>query len=150
SDVTEMLQLHNNLRASHGASALTWSSTLASKAQQWANGCVFEHSGGSLGPFGENLASGTGSSYGVTDAFNGWASEESSYNPNNPVASHFTQVVWKGTSQMGCAVATCAPGTLFSSSFGSSKYYVCEYEAQGNVIGQFGCVLLPSVMITAC
>lgn len=52
SDVTQMLQLHNNLRATHGAGALTWSSTLAAKAQQWANGCVFQHSGGSLGPFG--------------------------------------------------------------------------------------------------
>jgi uncharacterized protein YkwD len=47
-----MLSAHNSFRAQHGASPMTWSNELASKAQQWANGCVFKHSGGSLGPFG--------------------------------------------------------------------------------------------------
>lgn len=50
------LSSHNDFCASHDASPLTWSSSLATAAQTWANNCVFEHSGGSLGPFGENLA----------------------------------------------------------------------------------------------
>jgi hypothetical protein len=31
---------------------LTWNDNLAAKAQQWANGCQFKHSGGTLGAFG--------------------------------------------------------------------------------------------------
>jgi len=38
------------------------------------------------------------------------------YNPNNPVPSHFTQVVWKGTTQVGCAVSTCSG--IFDAKFG--------------------------------
>ena len=38
------------------------------------------------------------------------------YNPSNPVPSHFTQVVWKGTSQVGCAVSTCSG--IFDAKFG--------------------------------
>ncbi|KLO11772.1 PR-1-like protein [Schizopora paradoxa] len=137
SDIMQMLTLHNNLRATHGANPLSWDNNLASKAQQWANGCVFQHSGGTLGPFGENLAAGTGS-FSVTSAFNAWANEESSYDPSNPQPSHYTQVVWKGTTAVGCFAATCPAGSIFPSNFGSALYYVCEYSPAGNVIGQFG------------
>jgi len=51
-DIQAYLSAHNSVRAQHGATALSWSDNLASKAQQWANGCKFQHSGGSLGPFG--------------------------------------------------------------------------------------------------
>jgi len=51
-DIQVYLQAHNNIRSGHGAVDLTWSNDLAAKAQQWANGCQFKHSGGSLGPFG--------------------------------------------------------------------------------------------------
>jgi len=114
---------------------LTWSDQLASKAQQWANNCKFQHSGGSLGPFGENLAAGTGSSYNIQAAIKSWTDESKDYNPSNPVASHFTQVVWKGSTQLGCAVALC--DGIFSASFGKAKYFVCEYSPQGNIIGEF-------------
>jgi hypothetical protein len=51
-DASAYLAAHNGFRAQHGASPLTWSTTLAAKAQEWANRCVFQHSGGSLGPYG--------------------------------------------------------------------------------------------------
>ncbi|KAJ3528656.1 hypothetical protein NM688_g7967 [Phlebia brevispora] len=105
------------------------------KAQQWANGCVFQHSGGTLGPFGENLAAGTGSSYDIAAAVKSWTDEVSQYDPNNPQPSHFTQVVWKATTQVGCAEAQCSG--IFPASFGLAKYFVCEYSPQGNVIGEF-------------
>ncbi|KAI0669976.1 CAP domain-containing protein, partial [Trametes maxima] len=132
SDIDQYLQAHNSIRSQHGASPLTWSDDLAAKAQQWANGCVFQHSGGSLGPFGENLAAGTGSSYGIQSAVKSWTDE---YNPNSPEPSHFTQVVWKASSQVGCAVQSC--NGIFDASFGPAKFFVCEYSKQGNVIGQF-------------
>lgn len=55
SDINAYLEGHNTVRAQHGAADLTWSDELAGKAQQWANGCVFKHSGGSLGSFGGTL-----------------------------------------------------------------------------------------------
>ncbi|EPQ60852.1 PR-1-like protein [Gloeophyllum trabeum ATCC 11539] len=135
SDIDQYLSTHNSVRAQHGASPLTWSDDLAGKAQQWANGCDFKHSGGSLGPFGENLAAGTGDSYGIASAVKSWTDEASQYDPTNPQASHFTQVVWKGSTQVGCAVQLC--DGIFSASFGKAKFYVCEYSPQGNIIGQF-------------
>ncbi|KAJ3737036.1 PR-1-like protein [Lentinula guzmanii] len=135
SDVQEYLSAHNTVRAQHGASALTWSNDAATKAQQWADNCVFQHSGGTLGPFGENLAAGTGSGYGIAQAIDSWSSEASQYDPNNPVASHFTQMVWKATTEVGCAVASCSG--IFAASFGLASFYVCEYSPQGNVIGEF-------------
>ncbi|KAJ7927651.1 PR-1-like protein [Mycena leptocephala] len=134
-DEQAYLAAQNSVRAQHGAVPLTWSDDAAAKAQQWANGCVFQHSAGTLGPFGENLAAGTGD-FTIQDAINAWTSEASQYDPNNPQPSHFTQVVWKGTTQVGCAVATC--NGIFPASFGPAQYYVCEYFPAGNVIGQFG------------
>jgi uncharacterized protein YkwD len=52
SDVYQYLSAHNTVREKHGAANLTWNDTLADAGQQWANGCKFEHSGGSLGPYG--------------------------------------------------------------------------------------------------
>ncbi|OSX67641.1 hypothetical protein POSPLADRAFT_1127431 [Postia placenta MAD-698-R-SB12] len=135
SDIDQYLNDQNTVRAQHGASAFTWNNTLADAAQKWANGCVFQHSGGTLGPYGENLAAGTGSSYGISAAITSWTSEVSQYNANDPVASHFTQVVWKASTEVGCAVQDCSG--IFPASFGLAQYYVCEYFPQGNVIGEF-------------
>lgn len=38
-----------------------------------------------------------------------------------------TQVVWKGTTSVGCSLARCSFGTLV----------VCHYSPQGNILGQF-------------
>jgi len=113
---------------------LTWSDELASKAQQWANNCVFKHSQGKLGPFGENLAAGSGT-FTIQDGIKAWTDEEKDYDPSNPQASHYTQVVWKGSKQVGCAVQSC--NGIFASSFGAAEFYVCEYSPAGNVIGEF-------------
>jgi len=101
-------------------------------AQQWANNCVFEHSGGKFGRIGENLAAGTGA-YSIQEMINDWVVEVSDYNPNQPQPSHFTQVVWKETTEIGCAKQTCTG--IFGST--PTTYYVCEYRPAGNVIGHF-------------
>jgi hypothetical protein len=74
-DIHAYLQAHNPLRAKHGAKALKWDENLASKAHQWASRCQFKHSGGTLGPFGENLAAGTGNKYDIAAAVKSWADE---------------------------------------------------------------------------
>ncbi|KAJ7669300.1 CAP domain-containing protein [Mycena polygramma] len=132
-DVQAYLDSHNTIRAQHGAVPLTWNNTAAEKAQQWANNCTNEHSGGILGALGENLAAGTGN-FTIQAAVKAWTDEVSEYNPNNPQPSHFTQVVWKDTTAIGCAVQTC--DGIFKG-FATAQYYVCEYFPQGNVIGQF-------------
>ncbi|EIM92857.1 PR-1-like protein [Stereum hirsutum FP-91666 SS1] len=140
--ITQYLTAHNTVRAQHGASDLTWSDELASAAQSYSAKCVFQHSGGTLGPFGENLAAGTGDSYDIAAAVKSWTDEVSQYDPNNPTASHFTQVVWKATTQVGCAETDC--DGIFAASFGVPHFHVCEYLVQGNVVGSFPYALLSS------
>ncbi len=48
--------------------------------------------------------------------------------------SHFTQVVWKSTTQLGCGIALC-PG-LFGNRQGPATYHVCLYDPVGNVVGE--------------
>jgi hypothetical protein len=49
-----VLDLHNKYRARHGVPALSWSDSIASKAQAYSQGCVMQHSGAR--GLGENLA----------------------------------------------------------------------------------------------
>lgn len=65
----------------------------------------------------ENLAAGTGD-YTVTDGINAWTDEAKDYDPKNPTYSHFTQVVWKGTTDLGCALVTCPAGSIFPAMWG--------------------------------
>ncbi|KAF5357372.1 hypothetical protein D9758_005861 [Tetrapyrgos nigripes] len=128
------LQLHNTLRAQYKAPNLIWNDTLATYAQNYVNKCTWAHSGG---PYGENLAAGYGNGYNINAAFQSWANENSTYNynTNNPTPSHFTQVVWASTQQLGCAAATCNLA-IFNGAL--DLYIVCEYYPAGNVIGYFG------------
>ncbi|CAE6447762.1 unnamed protein product [Rhizoctonia solani] len=132
-EIDAYLKGHNDIRAQHDASSLTWATDLAAAAAKWAENCVWEHSQGQVGEFGENLAAGT--SLGAAAAVKMWTDEASEYDPANPQYSHFTQVVWKATTEVGCAVRTC--NNLFSGNSGAVNFHVCEYRAPGNVIGQF-------------
>ncbi|BGP13486.1 hypothetical protein JCM10213_001759 [Rhodosporidiobolus nylandii] len=133
------LNEHNRFRALHGANALVWDQTLADAAAKWAANCVFQHSQGAVGPYGENLAAnaGTGPQPSQTQIVVGliglWEDEASDYDPSNPVYSHFTQMVWKSTTNLGCAMASCPGGTIFDAQYGNSNYLVCEYSPPGNV-----------------
>ncbi|KAI5476035.1 hypothetical protein MNV49_000464 [Pseudohyphozyma bogoriensis] len=124
------LTAHNSYRAQHGAVALTWNQELSNAAQTWANKCNFVHSQGALGPWGENLAATAGYATTITDAVKMWTDESVDYNATNPVYSHFTQVVWKSTTQLGCAVAQCSG--IFDPAYGLASFYVCEYNPPGN------------------
>ncbi|KIK58565.1 hypothetical protein GYMLUDRAFT_60609 [Collybiopsis luxurians FD-317 M1] len=146
-DVNQYLSNHNSVRSQHGAKDLTWNATLAEYAQGVADKCKFAHSGGPYGVllkeryscywYGktENLAAGTGS-YSIAQAIKSWADEAPKYNPNDPLsAGHFTQMVWKATTQLGCAEQDC--DGIFDPSFGKAKFYVCEYAPPGNVVGEY-------------
>jgi uncharacterized protein YkwD len=130
SDAQALLNAHNAYRAKHCVPALTWSAQLAAEAQQWADACPsngFKHSPGawqSENGYGENLAWGTNeSAQGAVDA---WYSEISKYNFNAPSYSnavgHFTQVIWRNSTQLGCGMASCQ----------GMNYWVCRYSPTGN------------------
>ncbi|GAA5878043.1 hypothetical protein JCM16303_002828 [Sporobolomyces ruberrimus] len=128
------LSEHNRFRALHNAPALSWSQPLADAAYKWGSRCVFQHSQGAVGPYGENLAASAGYKTDInTGACQGWEAEAPQYDPTNPVYSHFTQMVWKATTQLGCAAVTCPPGSIFDAKYGNSTFYVCEYNPPGNV-----------------
>ena len=82
----------------------------------------------SSGAYGENLYGAWGQPVHTSPAaVNAWYSEVKFYNFGRPgfgmKTGHFTQVVWKGSRQMGC---------------GYSKNYVCcRYLPAGNFMGRF-------------
>jgi len=133
------IDAHNRYRAKHCAAALSWSAKLAAVAQRWANslrdrGCAFGHSGGS---YGENLAAGTSGTLDAESVVKMWYDEVAQYRfPDGGFSmktGHFTQVVWRGTTQVGCATSRCNGMDIF----------VCEYNPAGNWEGQYRSNVLP-------
>ncbi|KUI53622.1 Cell wall protein PRY3 [Cytospora mali] len=132
-----ILNSTNFYRKEHNATAVSWNHTLAEYASSYLSSmgsqspdsgseCDFEHSGG---PYGENLAIGCNE---VTGCVELWGDEREEYNFNDPGFSeetgHFTQLVWKATTTVGCGRRLC--GTR-------AWYIVCEYWPRGNIIGEF-------------
>jgi len=78
-----------------------------------------------------------------------WYNGELAYIPwgqNSPSTSgpeflHATQVIWKGSTQVGCATVKCAAGTIFPITDPSQPepawYTVCNYGPEGNILGEF-------------
>ncbi|KAJ5754077.1 uncharacterized protein N7511_008230 [Penicillium nucicola] len=101
-----VLETTNEYRASHDANPLQWNDTLAEYSKNWADACVWKHSDG---PYGENLAYGYGNASAAVIA---WGDEGAMYNFGKPTGfteetGHFTQLVWKATTQVGCAAVNC-------------------------------------------
>jgi len=141
-DAQRLVAAHNQVRAQHCAAALTWSPKLAQVAQQWANslrdqGCKFGHSGGQ---YGENLAAGTTGAMDPEAVVAMWYDEVKGYSFKQPGFSmqtgHFTQVVWRQTTQVGCGMAQC----------NGNDIWVCEYDPPGNWEGQYR----EQVLATGC
>jgi pathogenesis-related protein 1 len=144
---TEMITAHTKWRSAVNIPALTWSTTLADTAQAWADslkakqGCKPVHSGAT--GLGENLfwasalmySNGTTQAQAVTSTqvTDAWGNESKDYTystntcATGKVCGHYTQVVWKNTTQVGCGKAVCADNT---------QVWVCNYTPQGNLVGQ--------------
>ena len=58
---------------------------------------------------------------------------------------HFSQVVWKSTTEVGCATQYCKTGTDMFPSKTSGWYTVCNYKGAGNMGGAYGENILKSL-----
>jgi len=124
-----VLNSTNFFRSEHNASWAVWNDTIASFAQSYLAGnddCAFEHSGG---PYGENIALGCRE---VTGCIDLWGNERALYDYDRPgfahETGHFTQLVWKNSSSVGCGRRLCGERGWF---------LACEYWPRGNVMGRF-------------
>lgn len=135
-----LLADHNVERGRKGAAPLAWSSDLAAEAQSWADRLarddrMYHSDRETRRGAGENLWSGTAGYYGPDDMVGGFLGERAMYRPGTfPEVSktgrwqdvgHYTQVIWPGTQQVGCAIARNK----------AHDFLVCRYWPAGNVMG---------------
>jgi pathogenesis-related protein 1 len=128
----EMLAAHNAARAKVGVPALEWSDDLTRVAQQWADKLIaerrFDHRPKSK--FGETMFEMRGGQTTPAKVVERWVSEAANFdeksNKCKGVCGHYTQVVWRDTKQVGCAV----------SRGGAREVWVCEYTPPGNYVGR--------------
>lgn len=136
----EALEAHNNFRKAHQAPPFTWSSTLARDAEAWAKQIARE---GRLRhddtKDGENVFMVFGREIDGSDAVNSWYSEVKDYNFSKSGyqsnTGHFTQVVWKGSKELGIGRAKSADGKVF---------VVGRYRPAGNNMRAFKENVFPS------
>lgn len=135
---------HNEARAMVGVGPMTWDPRLADIARAWVVQCVdtmqpiglVDHnpnrSNGYPTYVGENIYGSGGGATGV-DAVRLWVAERANYdyeaNTCSGICGHYTQVVWRNTTMVGCALHTC-PGLTYGATV------VCNYGPGGNVGGQ--------------
>jgi len=141
-EIQQWLQAHNTYRALHGVPPVTWSAAVAASAQAWADTCPSGHTPPPR-VYGENMAFASPASYnpGASTIVQWWYSEEPEYDYSNPGFSsdtgHFTQVVWKGTTEIGCGFKSGCTTSL------GANVWVCQYNPPGNHIGYFAGNVFP-------
>lgn len=134
-DKTEFLSQHNAWRAKYDAQPLVWDDVVAQTAQQWADTVARS---GNLShrpdtPYGENIWTGSASSFSMAAVVDDWGNEAKHFDPHTgtcaagKVCGHFTQIVWKSTTKLGCGKAKSTDG---------NDYVVCNYDPAGNIAGQ--------------
>ncbi|MGC4121119.1 MAG: CAP domain-containing protein [Myxococcales bacterium] len=140
--VAAWLKEHNDVRAnaqpipSPALPALIWNADAAAVAGAWAAKCTWNHNS-SRGSYGENISAAT---YALTPAqvVAGWAEEVADYdyatNGCSGTCGHYTQLVWRTTTSVGCAVQKCTTNSPFSA--GTWWFAVCDYAPPGNWVGQ--------------
>lgn len=137
--ISAILQTHNSYRSPLQEPSLLWSADLAKDALAWAQHLASinkgEHDMSIRGREGENLWWGTANYFSYTDMVGAWGNEQRSFKydvyPNcttkrSEVVGHYTQIVWKNTQSVGCALA----------GNGQTDFLVCRYGPAGNIVGE--------------
>ncbi len=137
----ELLDSHNEERAKMDAPALAWSPQLQAEAQEYAaelarTGRMVHASNERRKGAGENLWMGAVGYFSAQDMMNTFLAEKKYYKPGIfPDVSnsgdwkdvgHYTQIIWHGTQEVGCAVAE---GQVHD-------FLVCRYLPAGNILGR--------------
>jgi len=135
------LAAHNRERVRMGEAPLVWDEALAQGALDWAQELArsgrFDHaSAAQRKRAGENLFMGTAGAYPIESMIEQFIAERDDFLPgtfpyvtrdgNWHNVAHYTQIVWRGTRRVGCAVARGARDDVL----------VCRYWPAGNVFGQ--------------
>jgi pathogenesis-related protein 1 len=134
----DYVALHNAARAEVGVGQVWWDATLQGYAEWYADqrrgDCAGQHSQGS--GYGENLYWGPGGwPWSGVDAVNLWVAEREFYDYNSNTCSgpygcgHYTQVVWRDTTYIGCARVECDNNL--------GVFITCNYWPPGNWEGQW-------------
>jgi pathogenesis-related protein 1 len=134
-DIDAITVHHNKVRADVGVEPLTWSTDIAAHAQQWAeqlaiSGCRMKHRNPNT--YGENLFQGTFGAFTAVDAAKAWETEKKDYGGgvltegNWAPAGHYTQMVWRQTTLLGCGQAICM----------NTLIVACNYDPAGNFMGR--------------
>lgn len=158
-DHQAMLAAHNQARAKVNTSPalppLLYSKQLAKSAQKWANtlkkeGCQIRHSHTS--GLGENLFQSirlSSAPIGVTKlssestVVTAWDDEKQDFDYiKNTCAAppkmcgHYTQIVWRNTTHVGCAMMQCDVDKQASKHkmYEKHEVWVCQYTPPGNMI----------------
>lgn len=136
-----ILSTHNKARAEVGVPPLRWSPALAASAQTWADHLAasgrFEHAPENpQTPQGENLWAGTRGRFAPEAMAAAWIAEKQHFRPglfpdNSKTGrvedvGHYTQLVWRETREVGCALA----------SGRREDVLVCRYAEAGNYRGE--------------
>lgn len=136
-----VLSAQNVERARLGLAPLHWNPRLAASAAGWADRLAathrFEHAPENpILPEGENLWEGTRGYYPPEAMVDAWVREKRFFKPgifpdnsttgNVEDVGHFTQLVWRDTTEVGCAVAANADNDVLA----------CRYSQAGNYVGQ--------------
>jgi len=134
-----VLRQHNIYREVLQLPSLVWSSNLAADAQAWADHLADinkgQHDLDIRGKEGENIFWGTAGAYSFSDMVSFWGNEKKFFvygvfpdckASGSAVVGHYTQIVWKNTRSVGCAVGR----------NGKMDYLVCRYAAPGNIVGE--------------
>ncbi|XP_034935535.1 uncharacterized protein [Chelonus insularis] len=141
----EALNVHNEYRRRHRAPDLILNPELTAAAKAWANKLLNTNKlvPQSSSPYGENIYSVQCSDPNLTvsarEVVSKWYSEKKEHKfgvePKILNTCHFTQIVWRNTSEMGIAIAK-KDGTCI---------IVACYYPRGNIVGQFTENVLKSV-----
>lgn len=136
-----ILAAQNRERLELGLQPLNWNDTLAQSARAWADYLAstgrFEHAPENRdAPEGENLWAGTKGYFSPEEMVEAWAREKRFFRPglfpdNSTTGEvedvgHYTQMVWRATTQVGCAQASSVREDIL----------VCRYAEAGNYIGE--------------
>lgn len=136
----DCIRIHNDYRAKHKVSPLVRSEECSRKAAQWAQTLAKEDRMylDSKSGFGQNLfakwSSNSNHQVTATEPIQCWYGDIANYKfggepaRNTQNIGHFTQVVWKGSKEVGVAQARSRSGKV---------YVVAYYHPAGNIVGSF-------------